>query len=106
MSEIDKPPAGSASGPDERRVSHRYDWADTDPSEAVVETIAVATNRVPTETDPLYDIIEPDALNVLFDPAWGPTTPGLRIAFEYGDLTVSVAATGTVTVQPADEPAN
>lgn len=101
MSETDKPPAGTAHGPDDGRICHRYDWSETDPSAAVVETIAVATNTVPTETDPLYDVIEPDALNTLFDPAWGHTPPELRVTFDYDDLLVTVAATGTITVEPA-----
>lgn len=103
MSETDKPPVGSARRPDEGRTCNRYDWSETAPSTAVIETIAVATNTVPTEADPLYDVIEPDALDDLFDPAWGPTTPELDVSFHYQDLEVSVSATGTVTVQPAGD---
>lgn len=101
MSETDKTPAGTAPKPDDGRIRHRYDWSETEPSTAVVETIAVATDTVPTETGPLYDVIEPDALNTLFDPAWGPTTPELRVSFNYQDVEVTVAATGTVTVELA-----
>ncbi|KOX92416.1 hypothetical protein AMS69_13700 [Haloarcula rubripromontorii] len=36
------------------------------PSEAVVAAVAAACNRDPLEMDPLYESIDPDALNAVF----------------------------------------
>lgn len=87
-------------------ISHRYDWTDTDPSTAVVETLAVAINREPLNTDPLYESVDPDALNALFDPGAGGTTPDLRVSFQYQDFLVAVSASGTISITPLEDVEN
>ena len=44
---------------------------------------------------PLYDVIDPDALDALFHNTSG------RIAFEYRGYTVTVTSEGTVTTEPS-----
>ncbi|WP_339106258.1 HalOD1 output domain-containing protein [Haloterrigena salinisoli] len=39
---------------------------DSPVSQAVIEAVAEASNRDPIELDPLYEYIDPDALNTLF----------------------------------------
>lgn len=69
------------------------------PSQAVVERVADAENVDPLALDvPLYDAVDPDALDALFDPTVGkPSTTG-RVTFEYYGHTVVVASDGTVTL--------
>jgi hypothetical protein len=70
----------------------------TDPSQAVVE--AVADHRgvaVEELRDPLYDVVDPDALDDLFRDGTG------RVAFEYLGYDVTVRHDGTVDVFPAED---
>lgn len=46
------------------------------PSERVVETVAEATATDPLELEPLYDVIDPDALDRLFRPGRGDRPNG------------------------------
>ncbi|MFD1599266.1 HalOD1 output domain-containing protein [Halobellus rarus] len=46
-------------------VRAHYEWESTPPSTAVVETVAKATGSEPTSLGPLYDSLDPDALNAL-----------------------------------------
>lgn len=69
------------------------------PSQAVVERVADAENVDPLALDvPLYDAVDPDALDALFGPTDGaPRTTG-RVTFVYYGHTVVVASDGTVTL--------
>lgn len=63
-------------------------------SEAVVKAVADAENVEPIELQPLYDVIDPDALDSLFRPhaARG------RITFQYHGYTVEVDGNSTVSL--------
>ncbi|MFC7177461.1 HalOD1 output domain-containing protein [Halosegnis marinus] len=81
-------------------VRTRYDWSETTPSAAVAEVLAVAADRDPTETEPLYDSIDPDALDTLVAGGTGadgrePTT----VTFESGGFRVTVTGDGEVVVR-------
>lgn len=58
---------------------------ETPPSETVVETVADLEGSEPLGLEPpLYRVIDPDALDALFDPASGdPLRSGTRVAFDY-----------------------
>ncbi|WP_458207937.1 HalOD1 output domain-containing protein [Haladaptatus sp. NG-SE-30] len=69
-------------------------------SEAVVRTVATATAVDPTELDPLYESIDPDALDALFY----PDSPGRAradnvVQFDYSGFTVVVKETGIVELR-------
>lgn len=70
-------------------------------SERIVETVAEAEGVAPTELDPcLYDVIDPDALNELFQQQEaGLTTDGI-ISFTYHGYTVVVSSDSTVEIDP------
>jgi hypothetical protein len=77
-----------------------YDWAETAPSTAVVETVAEATGEPITEIGPLYDSIDPDALDTLFQPhGTSPQCNDGYVSFEFADHTVAVHANGSVTLR-------
>lgn len=70
-------------------------------SEAILTAVATATENDPLELSPLYSVIDPDALDALFDPpAYDGPDQRLTVTFEYADCRVSAKAHGTVVVEP------
>ncbi|AWB28721.1 hypothetical protein HARCEL1_11815 [Halococcoides cellulosivorans] len=67
------------------------------PSTAVVETVAYATDRDPTTLDPLYEAIDPDALDRLIRSSADRSAEAV-VRFSYLDCTITVRADGTVVV--------
>jgi hypothetical protein len=77
--------------------SHSADSA----HEAVIHAVADARGVSPLELEtPLFEVIEPDALDRLVDSG----TPGLTITFEYEDCIVTVDGENDVTVDPVSAP--
>jgi hypothetical protein len=70
------------------------------PSAAVIEAVATAEDADPSALPPLYDSVDPDALNRLFD---GPSEkrPG-RLVFGYAGWDVFVGDDGVVAVCEPD----
>lgn len=80
-----------------------YDWATTSPSAAVVETVAAATDRDPTAIGPLFESVDPDALDAFVDPEGAGVDNDSRLtSFEFAGKHVTVRATGHVAVQSVD----
>jgi hypothetical protein len=79
-----------------------FDWSAVDPSTAVVETVAIAADRKPTTIQPLYDAIDPGALDTfLRSGELDSTTPERAVSFTYMDYQVTVTGEGSITVSPA-----
>lgn len=92
------PPTSPSSG-QEGVVRTRYDWADTSPSAAVIETVAVASDREPTRLPPLYGVIDPDALDALRGPESSVRGAGtVQLTFPYAGHEVTVRSDGEVVV--------
>lgn len=65
--------------------------------EAILLEISEQTGVPPAEMNPpLFDVIDPDALETLFRGNTG------HVSFEYHGFLVTVDHTGTVTVQPTE----
>ncbi len=67
--------------------------AQLSPTERIVQRVAERVDRDPLDLPPLYEAVDPDALNVLID--------GLdsgSVTFEYVDELVTVRSDGTVEV--------
>lgn len=64
------------------------------PSHVVVTAVAAVTGRKPAACPPLFDAVDPDALDAIFD----DRQAGL-VAFEYGGCDVRVRG-DTVSVEP------
>lgn len=71
------------------------DYHDNSISLRVVEALAAATETAPNELDPLYNTIDPEALDRLFRP---DSSDEVRVTFEYGGSDVEVRGDGTVAV--------
>lgn len=96
----------STSAGDEHGRTFRaeYDWTTISPSTAIVESVAEAKNSDPTALESLYDWIDTDAIDALFErPSGDPSDPPLSVSFDYTGYTVTVERNGTVTVEPAAE---
>ena len=80
--------------------THTERTAETEPvSQTVVLAVADATGDDPMELPPLYDTVDPDALNRLFeDRTDGTERLGGSFEFAYADCDVTVRADGTVNI--------
>jgi len=101
--ESERPSAGTGwgKGRPEGTVRAQYEWASTPPAMAVVETIAVALDREATALEPLYESVDPDALDALLQSNGSSATPrDLTVTFTVADRQVTVHGSGEVVVRP------
>lgn len=71
----------------------------TSVSEEVVSAVAAARGLDPTDLDPLFEAIDPDALDDLYDRnGWGRAQPSVRVEFTYCGCEVVVNGDGSVAV--------
>ncbi|WP_191965910.1 MULTISPECIES: HalOD1 output domain-containing protein [Haloferax] len=76
-------------------IRAEYDWSSLPPSTAVIETVAIAANREPTALEPLYNTVDPDALDALFDSSGCHSTDGVTtVSFEFAGHGVLFRAMG------------
>ncbi|WP_121744018.1 HalOD1 output domain-containing protein [Natronorubrum halophilum] len=62
---------------------------------SVIEALADATDTDPIDLEPLYHVVDPEALDQLFQ---GNTTANARIQFAYGEHSVEVRNDGTILI--------
>lgn len=88
---------------DPRTETYRteYDWSRVSPSTAVLELVASISDEDPVDLEPLYDYVDPDALDALFDPDRGG--PASSVTFEFDVDTVTVHGDGTVAVHRREQ---
>ncbi|NHN58439.1 MULTISPECIES: HalOD1 output domain-containing protein [Halorussus] len=88
--------------PDTDTYRLHHDWrGDESVSAAVVRGVAAVTNTAPTELDPLFETLDPDALDQLYrSTARGPGRGDCWVSFCYNDCAVTVAATGEIAIAP------
>jgi hypothetical protein len=72
-------------------------------TEAVVLAVAEATGVDPLDLDPLYDCVDPDALDALFDSGDGLDDLTGSFEFTYAGCDVTVNADQRVVVTPTAE---
>lgn len=82
-------------------VHHDF-TGDQTASLAVIETVAAVSGTDPIELPPLYDVINPDALNALFEPHDRRTGSGLRVEFSYNGFDIVVREGPKVVVRLED----
>ncbi|MFB6192015.1 MAG: HalOD1 output domain-containing protein [Haloarculaceae archaeon] len=82
----------------------QHDRADATPlSATVVETVASISGTDADELDPLYEAVDPDALEDLFDPVG--TAPAVGgVWFHYAGFRVTIRTEGEIEITPAREP--
>lgn len=72
-------------------------------TEAVVDAVAEAKGVDPLELEPLYTVVDPDALNNMFRPAVGSASSALELSFSMEGCEVVVRGDGEVAVTPPAE---
>lgn len=65
---------------------------------AVISTVATRADTDPVDMDPLYSVVDTDALNALFQPG----AEG-QVAFTYNGYEIVAHSDGEVNVSPVDE---
>lgn len=90
---------------DDPRVTHReYDWSSVAPSTAVLETLADAADCEPTALNPLYETVDPDALNRFVRSSTSREYDGFTtVTFVHDDYEVTAHNTGIIIVRPAGD---
>lgn len=82
-------------------IRAEFDWSVIPPSTAVVETVAIAADREPTVLEPLYETLDPDALDALMRSGGTDSTDGdATVTFALDGYQVTVERGGTVVVRP------
>lgn len=81
------------------------DWrADEPVTAAVVRGVATVMNTPPTELQPIYETVDPDALDLVFDSTPGnPESRDISVTFRFNECEVRVHATGTIEITPPDD---
>lgn len=77
--------------------------ADQSTSYTVVESIANLTDRDPDDLEPLWESVDPEALDSFVGHASESSTP-YRLAFQYQGYTVEVVENRWLRLVPNDEP--
>ena len=72
-------------------------------SETVVTAVAEAKGVDPLDLKPLYDVIDPDALNRMFRPSAGSPPAVMELSFSMAGCKVVVHGDGEVVVTPPAE---
>ena len=83
---------------------HQYDWDSSERlSGAIIATVATVADTEPTELEPLYDCVDPDALDALFRPLSEdrPRSHG-RLSFSFDEYEVAVHGHGEIIVDVSD----
>lgn len=74
----------------------RHDWTQSDqPSVTIIEAVAAATDRTPTDLPPLQDTLDTDALDTLLNGQSSSAT----VSFRYADIAVSVHGNGSIAIR-------
>lgn len=85
------------------RTRQRFDWTETKPSTAVVDVVATALGVALTDVEPLYNAVDPDALDrIVVDPVGDRDTAAVEVSFTFADREVTVEGAGAVVVEPVD----
>ena len=87
---------------DTYRLRHEW-WRDRPLSTAVSMGVAAVTNTAPTDQDPLFESVDPDALNQLFDLSEESTEhcEG-QMTFSFNECKVTVYSDGTIEITPPE----
>ena len=76
---------------------NQYDWKNPDSlGFTIIMTVSAATGQEATAMEPLYSVLDPDALEALLSHSRGDR---VHVSFSYEECTVSVAGGGEIVVQ-------
>lgn len=78
-----------------------YDWRVDAPQEVVIHCVAALEGSQAIELDPLYTVLDPDALDQLFAPmASGQHLGDGKVTFDYHGYEVTLHSYGVIAIRP------
>ena len=77
-------------------IHAQYDWTEIAPTLGVIETVADLVETDEADLDPLFDYIDPEALNSLVRPRGADA---VSVSFDYATYQVTVQSSGDVIVR-------
>ena len=81
-----------------------HDWSTESPAIAVIEAVAERTGRDISALDPLYERIDPDALDELFARRPDGVPPeDVELSWRYEGHEVTIRSDGMLSVQPIED---
>ena len=92
--------------PRETNYVTTFDPAGERASEAVVTAVSALAGSKPVDLDPLYEVVEPDALDSLVEHAQRGDTGTHRLRFTYEGYDVGVRSDGRIRIRDDSIPAN
>jgi len=108
--DTDPPPVPDATGYDPRTDTYHahHDWAENAPiGSTIVKAVAALEGVTPEECEPVYDVIDPDALHALLAPAAvRPARAPAQVQFSYHGHTITVDSTGEIVIDAPDAPSH
>ena len=90
----------SAAGGDEPLVDCTFDPATTDPVDAVFRAVSKTNHIDLTTARPLASVVDPDALDSLFQPPTG--NEDVTVRFRYEGLQIELSSGGEVRILESD----
>lgn len=106
MTSMDPPPSDSEGYDPITETYHAYHDRTTAPVGAtIVETVATITGKEPSDVDPLHEVVDPDALDAIFEPTndTGVTRTDGTVSFVFEGYDVTVRASGEIIVDVSGE---
>ena len=89
--------------PQDEKSLHAFTWSESDqPSSAIVIAISEVTGTDPIDLEPLYNVVNPDSLNSLFD-STAPSRLDGSVSFEYCGYQVTIKADGRGFISELDD---
>jgi len=84
-------------------TQYRKDGSET-PAKVIIDAVAEAANVEPVELPPLYEFIDPDSLNTLFQQHEGAVDSEAVLSFRIDHWNVFVRADGRIRVCDSTQP--
>lgn len=82
----------------------RTSWEESLPSHSVVEVVAATSGTAPSDLRPLFEVVDPDALDQLFQSETGGSPPSnaVRVSLRYEGCRVTVYPDGRTVASLLD----
>lgn len=94
---------GGGGESDQSVFSIYFDWdEDRKPSTTIVESVAMARGCSPTELQPLYDVIETEALDTILGMDGSKPGKSVRLSFRYAEVNVLVDSDAGIEIRQGD----
>jgi hypothetical protein len=110
QSDTDPPPAPDATGYDPRTDTYHahHDWAENASiGTTIVNAVAALDGVAFDECEPVYDVIDPDALHAVLTPTTDRSARApVQVQFSYHGHMITVDSTGEIVIDAPDAPSH